>query len=468
MQPAELQSPWSRLERTIVQGGLCTHCGLCEGWIGGVEMRETERGPLPQKVGPIDDKSAQAVWACCPARGVPFPELSTHLGRFDRARETPLLGAIDRLWVGHASNDRDRRRGASGGVITTTLKYLLQTSRIDGAVVLTQGAIQAKAEIATTSTAIEAAAQSVYAATPLLDIWQKIEAFPGRLAIVGLPDQIAAIRLLQAAGSKAAAKIQYAIGPYVGTILYAGAIRAFLRGQGVRDHEKIRDLKWREGEWPGYLQVRLEDGRVFRSKKFYYNYLIPFYITDSCQLTPDFSNELTDLSVGDAWSPVYEKQGQGFSVVLSRKNEMSEILNEMRERNVITLNSISVDEALKMHGHMLDFKKRGTFIRIGWRKSAGLPTPDFGYRPDHVPTGRVWVERFLQLLFWLGKLEWVRRIVLRTPQSLLGPAFDVLRKSWKDFSKPVKRKGLAETRFQALANQQRWQEILNCMRSENA
>ncbi|MCZ7666239.1 MAG: Coenzyme F420 hydrogenase/dehydrogenase, beta subunit C-terminal domain [Chloroflexi bacterium] len=32
----------------------------------------------------------------------------------------------------------------------------------------------------------------------------------------------------------------------------------------------------------------------------------------------DFTNELSDISVGDAWHPRYEAQGAGFSVVAAR------------------------------------------------------------------------------------------------------------------------------------------------------
>ena len=54
--------------------------------------------------------------------------------------------------------------------------------------------------------------------------------------------------------------------------MYKGAIRSFLRGRGIKDSNKINSLKWRAGEWPGYLEIILGDGRVTRAEKFYYNY----------------------------------------------------------------------------------------------------------------------------------------------------------------------------------------------------
>ncbi len=120
---------------------------------------------------------------------------------------------------------------------------------------------------------------------------------------------------------------------------------------------------------------------MLRAEKFYYNYLIPFYITRSTLLSVDFTNELTDISVGDAWHPDYEKLGQGFSVVVARTEKGENLLREMQAVGVFALEETTVERALSMHGHMIDFKKRGAFIRMGWRRTLGQRVPEYGYRP---------------------------------------------------------------------------------------
>ena len=55
----------------------------------------------------------------------------------------------------------------------------------------------------------------------------------------------------------------------------------------------------------------LSDGRVLQMPKFHANYLIPFHITDHSLLSHDLTNELTDVSGGDAWAPVYEAAPAG-------------------------------------------------------------------------------------------------------------------------------------------------------------
>lgn len=74
-----------------------------------------------------------------------------------------------------------------------------------------------------------------------------------------------------------------------------------------------------------------------------------------------------------------------------------------RCRAKVTLAAIGLDEALAMHGHMLDFKKRGSFIRIQWRKLRGLPAPAYGYAPAHIPLSRYGVEIVISTLFTMAR-----------------------------------------------------------------
>lgn len=454
---------WHRFQQEVIQPGNCTHCGACVGLNPDLlSFRETAYGPLPvplRSLSAEEDARLALAWAVCSGRGVPYPQL------FEFLNYTPqswLVGHYRQVWTGFASDPAIRRRGASGGVISRVLIHLLESGQVEGVVVLQQGLKTpelATPTIATNREQVLAAAQSVYAVTPMLSILPAIADFPGRLAFVGLPEQVSALRMLQAAGHPVAQKIVFMAGPYTGTNMYTGAVRAFLRNQGVPDRVPIKSLQWRAGEWPGYLQVETADGRVFQAQKFYYNYLIPFYISRNCQITPDFSNETTDLSVGDAWSPSFETAGGGHSVILARSELAEKVLADLKEAGELSLEPISIEQALAMHGHMLDFKKRGTFIRLAVQQWQRKPVPEFGYRPAKIPPGRWLVEVVISGSFAIAGQPWARWLVSKMPIGVVGPAFNWLRKTWKSLSKPTKRKGLAETRFVFTPPSDRWQEI---------
>ena len=437
-------SVFSRLQSEVIDAGLCTHCGTCVGLSGGtLHMRSSPAGPLPAAEPGIRVGLDSMAYDACPGRGINYPAAFQDV--FGAYPESWLIGPYRRLFVGYSRVPEIRRRGASGGVITQTLVYLLEEGLVDGAVVLRQGwpkPWQSRPIVARSVEQVVTASQSVYVPTPVNTILADVAAFEGRLGYVGLPDQVASLRRLQELGHQGALNVDYVIGPYVGTSMYFGAVESYLRSNGVHDLGEVAELRYREGEWPGHLQVRTQAGEVLRAKKFYYNYLIPFYITQSCLMAVDFTNELTDVSVGDAWHPQYEKRGGGYSVVVARSERGERLLAAMQREGALALEEIALDEALSMHAHMLDFKKRGTFIRLGWRKARGKRVPEYGYQPASIPLSRKAVELVIGSIFGICRTRPARWLVERIPLGVIGPLFDGLRQVWKKVSKPAKRKGL--------------------------
>ena len=432
-----------KLRREVVAGGICTGCGACVAldFAGASRMADTPWGPQP--VFPPDGAGLPEVaWTVCPGKGVDYAALyRSHYGRLP---DNWLLGCYQRVRTGHSADETIRRAGASGGVITHTLIHLLESRLIDAAVVVRQGVptpLQARAVIARTRAEILAAAQSVYIPVSTLDVLARF--IPGwRYALVCLPDQAAALRWLQQANHPAARQVRYVLGPYTGTALYPAAIDCFLRSQRVRRDDPVTALQWRAGDWPGYLEIHTASGRVLRSRKIYYNYLIPFFITQSSLQGMDFTNEFCDLSVGDAWSPRFEAQGGGHSVITTRTPALEEIVQDMERAGLLRTEPADPAASLAMHGHMLDFKKRGSYIRNRLRRRLGRAAPAYGLRPEPLPVARVAVEWVIAGLFFLGGTRCARRALAWMPEAVLGPLFNRLRLLWKGWSRPVKRKGL--------------------------
>ena len=62
----------------------------------------------------------------------------------------------------------------------------------------------------------------------------------------------------------------------------------------------------------------------------------------------------------------------------------------MEKKKLIKLEDTEQNEVFGMHGHMLDFKKRGSFIRNSWKRVQ----PDYVYAPEYIPAQRKMVEHF--------------------------------------------------------------------------
>jgi coenzyme F420 hydrogenase subunit beta len=404
-------------------------------------MEATPMGPVP-RFGPgaeFPDWAREA----CPALGVNYPRLYGE--HYEGNPASWLIGNIEKVRTGYSAVPAIRRIGASGGVLTHTLLHLLETQRVDAVILARQGVPspeEARAVVATCREEIIAGAQSVYIPVSMLDILAELESGK-RYAITCLPEQSAALRVLQHNNFGPARQIRYVVGPYTGTALYPAAIRCYLRSKRVRDDDAITSLNWRAGEWPGYLEIRTKSGRAIRTPKVYYNFLIPFFVTQTSLQSMDFTNEFADLAVGDAWSPTFESQGGGHSIVVTRTPEMESIIVEMQSGGLLELTEEPPLKAADMHGHMLDFKKRGGWLRNQWRRKTGRAAPDYGYGPAHVPLSRILVEIIISTLFAAGKTRLARWLVSCIPESILGPVFNRLRLGWKRASKPTKRKGLA-------------------------
>jgi hypothetical protein len=95
-----------------------------------------------------------------------------------------------------------------------------------------------------------------------------------------------------------------------------------------------------------------------------------------------------------------------------------------------------------MHSHGYDLKKRGTFIRIKFRKMLGLPVPDSGYTVKGFSFIRYVMEIFIMLMFLLFGTQFMQRAVELLPPSFIGKIFERSRNLWKRSTYSIKRSNL--------------------------
>lgn len=424
---------------------LCNRCGSCVGLSEGKIVFSKKTGSYrPQIVGQVEEEMAEILWNACSGKEFDFP---AHRKEFfhDSPHFHLFTGPYFRIGTGHANSAETRSKGASGGILSSILTWLLERKKIDGAVVLGMKPDEpwlTQAFIATTREQILEAAQSKYIISSNNDILPEIAAFEGKLAYVGLPGQVQSIRKLQRMGHPAVRKIEYIFGPFYGNTLYFSSIRSFLKTYKAGKYNDIEKLYFRYGEWPGNMRIEMKNGRVIELKKFHANYLIPFHILRNSLYCTDFTNEFTDLSGGDAWAPVYEERGKGFSMIISRSAKGDQILSEMIAEGVISFEPIEESEAISMHSHGYDFKKRGGFIRMQFRRWTGRPVPDYGYSIGHFPFSRYLMEMIISSLFVLLSLAASRWAVEQFSPGFIGKLFERTRTLWKKSTYSVKRKDL--------------------------
>ena len=425
----------------VIKSGLCNRCGTCVGLSQGkINFQDKEGAYLPQIPSDLSSNLAKRIWQGCPAKQVSFPNLNSFVFG-SKASRHPYLGHYKSLYVAYATNKKIRRLGSSGGVLTSILLYLLQTKQIDGAVVLGFNPKKpwlTKPYIATTKKDIIRAAGSKYIISSTNEILAKTKNFNGRLAFVGIPPHVHSIRKLQIQKDPSVKNIKFVLGPFYGNTLHFSSIISLLRSYKVKDYKQIKSINFRHGSWPGSTRIVLKSGQVINLPKFYANYLIPFHISKQSLLCTDFSNEFTDISGADAWAPKYEQRHKGFSMVVSRSIKGERILRQMEQKGLVKLKHISKNEALSMHSHGYDLKKRGSFIRIKLLKLLGRSVPDYGYTLTGFSVGRYLIEVLISIIFLVCSTTLARHLVEFAGPKTIGPIFKQARTTWKRLTRHLK------------------------------
>ena len=129
-------------------------------------------------------------------------------------------------------------------------------------------------------------------------------------------------------------------------------------------------------------------------------------------------------------------------MIIFRSGEAEALLDEMIQEDWITAWPVEEEEAIRMHSHGYDLKKRGTFIRMQFRRWLGLPNPDYGYKLKGFPLARYLMEIIISSLFLILGTPPARFIADRIPMRWMGIIFETARTRWKKATHGIKRTNL--------------------------
>ena len=188
----------------VVENNLCTMCGTCAG-ICPQNAINMELNYSKGVYSPIIDESlcheCGLCVQCCPGFKVDIVKHRTI--KEMEVRIHPLFGGYNGIFRAYSTNDDIRKRGASGGMITSILAYLFSEKFIDAAIVTKMDQndpINAVPYIAYNTNDLFLSQKSKYTPTALNTILRKClsDEFEGkRFAYVGLPCHIEGLRLAQ-------------------------------------------------------------------------------------------------------------------------------------------------------------------------------------------------------------------------------------------------------------------------------
>lgn len=248
-------------------------------------------------------------------------------------------------FIGYSKNNRLRQTASSGGVVSEILIYLLEKKLVDVALIYKMDITRLVPIAARSRQDIIEGCQSKYLDIDIRQVKTFLEKIVGRVAVVGLPCQVKAIRK---SASSIMNKVAFIFGLYCGGTVTAEGMRHFYKKLGVTE-KNIKDVKFRDGIGNGCTTVTTFDGVKKSVSKDAFNYLFAFYKPGKCKFCKDFFAEQSDISFGDCW---IKKQ---YTSILVRKEENIDLLKSIA---AIELEELSEKDFFAQHRHSINLKRK--------------------------------------------------------------------------------------------------------------
>jgi coenzyme F420 hydrogenase subunit beta len=377
-----MQTNFALLHDAVISQGLCARCGICAG-VCPADGIAFDRQNFPILTGQCS--SCGFCVACCPGADVNLPFLAQELsGKQDKPGP---LGHIEAAYVAHAADQQTRLAGASGGLITALLLFLLSVGQIDGALVVEADPERlhlTKGVVATSPAAICNAAQSKYCVTPSMAALREIRRRKGRFAVVALPCQVHGLRKLAHVDPKLSAKIHVILGLCCSCTMSGAAWQEALQAKGIR-REDVARFEFRGGGWPGGMFVRRKDGgsAPLHPSAAYgtvVNVMFRLFGPERCRLCVDGAAELADVSFGDFWAFDYADEFSKLEScvqVFQRTAKGREMLQAAAKAGAIVLHPLPADRISARTVAMVRGKRSRMAVQTAKRRRRGLPIPDY-------------------------------------------------------------------------------------------
>jgi len=429
----------------IVENDLCIRCGACVGVCPYDDVISFGDSYFPV----INDKcythpTCTVCVKVCPVSDINLPILyqAVHGRKVDLNED--YLGPFRELYVGHSTFQEIRERGSSGGVVTQLLVSLLESGRIDGAIVAasdTEGGKpwNAKGILATTTEEIINSAGSKYTIAPVNEQLKALRNFDGRIALVGLPCHIQSYRMWESISNRIRDRVGLTIGVLCSLTLNMEAITDLIQVSGVPLAE-VEEFEYRTGEWPGRARVKKTDGELVHLRGVNmieaFRHLSKFYYPEGCLNCVDYGADLADISIGDPWlrGPDGEHlYKEGWSVVAVRTEKGTEAIEAVTRRGDLVLRKIAPDLWIQNQERMGRTKRRRALYRIKGLEQKGKVIPNY-HLNDITFSLHERLRRYLfQKVLGVAKTKLFRQVFVRFMCTTLGEMMTRVKKRMKSW-----------------------------------
>ncbi len=339
---------------SVTASGLCLYCGACYSICPADAIFFNDEIDLQPAINNKCIKCGKCL-KVCPG----LKPLKTDEG-------DPLLGPIQKCYLGYSSDPEIRFRSSSGGIISSFNKYLLQNKIVDGIICIRQSResiYKNEVILATSVDQVLSAAGSRYAPAYVCSGFKDLPLKDkGNYAIVGKPCDIqAAIKYTGIAKKYNFFKIAI----FCAQTPSMSATRKILKLNNIDDNQ-VTSIQYRGNGWPGFFTVISKNGEVLFKKEYHvvWNQILcrAKFSNKRCFLCHDCTGENADISVGDAWLDELKGKSDGHSVIITRSEIGEKYINDCIKKIILILNTINPDIIIESQKNLLS-KKQNIYLK---------------------------------------------------------------------------------------------------------
>jgi coenzyme F420 hydrogenase subunit beta len=334
-------SPPPPLDIRIGRRGLpsCCYCGACAAFVPDFVKYKKDEVMLRKGCG---GASVGLCFSFCPMSFASVDDKTAVFG----VNGTYALGYYRDIVTARSTDMEIQKHGQNGGAVTSLLDIALKNGVIDSAVIAGKSETwKPEPIVATTHEDVIAGGGSKYTACPSISgVWDAIRQGYKKIALVGTPCNIKAMRNLQALHDPYlhVENVKILIGLFcTEAFFYENLIKLL-----VERHVKVEDARKFDIS-NGKFAVYLREKKVKISLK-----EIESCVRDTCRICCDFAAEYADISAGA------EGSKKGWTTLIIRTKVAEEVVKLAKDADAIEmrpLNSIEIEEIRK---HSLNKKVR--------------------------------------------------------------------------------------------------------------
>ncbi|RAK09930.1 coenzyme F420-reducing hydrogenase beta subunit [Salipiger aestuarii] len=340
----------------VLKAGLCVGCGAC-----------AVRAPDAIRMSRDSDGVMQAVIADAaaldaePGGVCPFSDATPDEGAVGTrvfgtdVPADPRLGRVRRSYAGFAAAADFRAKGSSGGMATWVLVEAMRQGMIDAVVNVhpaKDGGLFNFA-VARSEAEIRAGAKTRYYSVSFDTALRDAIDGSGRIAFVGVPCFVTAVRHLAAADPAVGDALALTVAIICGHMKSPGFAESLAWQVGVApDDIAAVDFRVKQPDRSAKMygfsaiskatgETRMKPMAQLAGRRWDGGY----FRLAACDFCDDVVGETADVSFGDAWLPEYDADPGGTNVVMVRSPAIETLIETARTRGDVTLDDIGHDRA---------------------------------------------------------------------------------------------------------------------------